>query len=114
VPPAAWTVATGALLGVGAHLLNALPDLADDAATGVHGLPHRLGARRVRVLAPVVLVGATVVSVVGPAGAVGVRGLVTVVAAVLLGLVALRGSGRTPFVAAVLIAVLDVVSLVAR
>jgi hypothetical protein len=26
--------ATGALLGVGAHLLNALPDLADDEATG--------------------------------------------------------------------------------
>ena len=33
-----------ALLGVGAHLLNVLPDLADDAATGVRGLPHR--ARR--------------------------------------------------------------------
>ena len=29
--PAPWTFFAGALLGVGAHLLNALPDLADDA-----------------------------------------------------------------------------------
>ena len=32
-PPWWWPVA-GALLGVGAHLLNVLPDLADDAETG--------------------------------------------------------------------------------
>ena len=44
--PPVWMVVAGALLGVGAHLLNALPDLADDAATGVHGLPHRLGPQR--------------------------------------------------------------------
>ena len=43
--PAPWTFLAGALLGVGAHLLNALPDLADDASTGVHALPHRLGER---------------------------------------------------------------------
>ena len=48
--PPAWMMATGAVLGVGAHLLNALPDLADDDATGVRGLPQRLGAGRVRVL----------------------------------------------------------------
>src|SRR3712207_7375206 len=34
-------------LGVGAHLLNVLPDLEDDAATGVRGLPHVLGPRRI-------------------------------------------------------------------
>ena len=38
-----WASAAGALLGVGAHLANALPDLEDDLATGVRGLPHRLG-----------------------------------------------------------------------
>jgi hypothetical protein len=42
--PPAWLVAAGALLGGGAHFANVLPDLADDAATGVRGLPHRLGA----------------------------------------------------------------------
>ena len=45
-PPWWWPVGA-ALLGVGAHLLNVLPDLADDAATGVRGLPHRLGPRRI-------------------------------------------------------------------
>ena len=44
VPPL-WLPLAGALLGVGAHFVNVLPDLADDAATGVRGLPHRLGAR---------------------------------------------------------------------
>ncbi|MFD2394765.1 UbiA family prenyltransferase [Dietzia aerolata] len=37
--PPWWMVAVGALLGFAAHLLNAMPDLADDAATGVLGLP---------------------------------------------------------------------------
>ena len=55
--PPWWMVAAGALLGVGAHLVNVLPDLADDAATGVRGLPHRLGARRSSALAAAVLVG---------------------------------------------------------
>ena len=40
-----WMLGAGALLGVAAHFSNVLPDLADDAATGVAGLPHRLGRR---------------------------------------------------------------------
>ncbi|HYN96042.1 MAG TPA: UbiA family prenyltransferase, partial [Pilimelia sp.] len=42
--PPAWLLAAGGLLGGGAHFANALPDLGDDARTGVRGLPHRLGA----------------------------------------------------------------------
>jgi 4-hydroxybenzoate polyprenyltransferase len=38
-----WAIAAGALLGFGAHFANVLPDLDDDARTGVRGLPHRLG-----------------------------------------------------------------------
>ena len=64
VPPV-WLPVAGALLGVGAHFVNVLPDLADDAATGVHGLPHRLGARWSQVVAAAVLVAAAVVIVVG-------------------------------------------------
>jgi 4-hydroxybenzoate polyprenyltransferase len=41
--PPWWAVATGALLGFGAHFANVLPDLRDDAATGVRGLPQRMG-----------------------------------------------------------------------
>lgn len=40
---AGWALAAGALLGAGAHFANVLPDLDDDAATGVRGLPHRVG-----------------------------------------------------------------------
>jgi 4-hydroxybenzoate polyprenyltransferase len=49
-PPMPLVVAAAAFGGA-AHLLNAVPDLADDAATGVRGLPQRLGARRSRRLA---------------------------------------------------------------
>jgi 4-hydroxybenzoate polyprenyltransferase len=40
--PAALIAASG-LLGVSAHLTNAVEDLADDEATGVRGLPQRIG-----------------------------------------------------------------------
>ena len=45
-----WLVAGGALLGVGAHFANVLPDMDDDVATGVVGAaappgPYRLGVR---------------------------------------------------------------------
>ena len=41
----AWGIGVGALLGTAAHFTNVLPDLETDAATGVRGLPHRLGRR---------------------------------------------------------------------
>ena len=34
-----------ALLGLGAHFANVLPDLAADAQNGVRGLPQRVAAR---------------------------------------------------------------------
>jgi 4-hydroxybenzoate polyprenyltransferase len=111
-PTPAWVVLGGALLGVGAHLVNVLPDLADDAATGVRGLPHRLGATRTRLLAVAALALATVVLLLG---APSVPAALAVVALVLVaGLVALAlvGGGAAPFRAAVGIAVVDVVVLV--
>jgi 4-hydroxybenzoate polyprenyltransferase len=67
--PPLWIVAGAALLGGGAHFANALPDLRTDAATGVRGLPHRLGATGSLVAATVLLaLGAAAV----PAGVGGV------------------------------------------
>ncbi|MDT0212303.1 UbiA family prenyltransferase [Rothia sp. ARF10] len=111
--PPAEVVAGGALLGVGAHLLNVVPDLADDEATGVRGLPHRLGARRSTLLAVVLLVAATAALLV--TGTVGLAGTAVgaLVVAGLAGL-ALVGRGRAPFYSAVGIALTDVVLLVAR
>ncbi|MGL5817829.1 MAG: UbiA family prenyltransferase [Phycicoccus sp.] len=109
--PPWWIPVAAALLGVGAHLLNALPDLAADEATGVRGLPHRIGRRLLPVSAVSVLTTATAVVVAGtgstrPASAAGV--LVVAV----LGALALTGSGRRPFHAAIGIALVDVVLLV--
>ena len=53
--PPWWLPAAGVLLGAGAHFANVLPDLDDDASTGVRGLPHRLGAPGSRAAAAVLL-----------------------------------------------------------
>lgn len=66
-----WIVAAGALLGVAAHFSNVLPDLDDDAATGVAGLPHRLGRKASGVVIAVALAAASVCVVAG-SGAPGV------------------------------------------
>ncbi|HSA49054.1 MAG TPA: UbiA family prenyltransferase, partial [Yinghuangia sp.] len=115
--PAWWAVAGAALLGVGAHLLNVLPDLAADLATGVRGLPHRLGDRWSRRIAAVVLGSAVAVLAFGPAGAPGplawfVLMVASLVAAV--GAAAPAGRSAAPFRAAVLVAALAVALLVAH
>jgi 4-hydroxybenzoate polyprenyltransferase len=71
--PAWWATTAGALLGMGAHFANVLPDLPLDLATGVHGLPQRLGGRISRAVAGALLGGATAVLAVapGPAGVLG-------------------------------------------
>lgn len=62
VPEPAWQlVAVGALLGTAAHITNVLPDLAEDAATGVTGLPHRLGEQGSTAAALLCLAAATAV-----------------------------------------------------
>ena len=110
--PPWWMAMTAAVLGVGAHFLNVLPDLEDDRATGIRGLPHRLGPARTRVTATVLLVAGSVVAALGPAGAPPVWTLVALALVVALGGAALFGRGRLPFYAAVVIALLDVSLLV--
>jgi 4-hydroxybenzoate polyprenyltransferase len=110
--PPVWMVAAGALLGVGAHLLNALPDLADDARTGVRGLPHRLGARKLRWLAPLVLTIASAVAAFGSVTGTAAWVWAAFGLCVVLAVVAMCGRGRVPFAAAIGIAAVDVVSLV--
>ncbi|MGH8869541.1 MAG: UbiA family prenyltransferase, partial [Actinomycetes bacterium] len=57
----AWATTAGALLGVAAHAANVLPDMDDDLAAGIRGLPHRLGATGARRTAAGLLVLATAV-----------------------------------------------------
>lgn len=114
--PAAWAVAAAALLGTGAHVANTLPDLEDDAATGVRGLPHRLGRRASGVLAPCLLVAAVAVVVAGPAGpptpAAWTGGAVAACLALAAGVTALaRPRSRAPFGLSMGVAVVCVVLL---
>ena len=71
--PAAWAMLAGALLGVGAHLVNVLPDLEQDDATGVRGAAHRLGGAPTAGLAPAVLFAAAVTVVIGVPGGSAAR-----------------------------------------
>ena len=112
--PPPWNVAVaGALLGVGAHLVNVLPDLVDDEATGIRGLPHRLGHRRSSMAAVASLAAATVLLVIRVVNAVPGT-VLTLVLATVAGLVGLTlgARGRTPFRAALGIALVDVLLLV--
>lgn len=67
---AGWAITLGALLGVAAHFANVLPDLDDDHATGVRGLPHILGRKPSGIATYLVLAAASVVAMLGP-GTIG-------------------------------------------
>jgi 4-hydroxybenzoate polyprenyltransferase len=62
-----WVMAAGALLGVGGHFTQSLPDIARDRAQGLHGLPQRLGPRASSLLAASRLPAASGLVAVGPA-----------------------------------------------
>ncbi|WP_141913005.1 UbiA family prenyltransferase [Micromonospora sp. A202] len=120
--PPAWLLVAAACLGAGAHFANVLPDLADDARTGVRGLPHRLGATGSRIAAAGLLLAATAALVLGPPGrpsAIGVAAVVTAAVVPPLSWYAGRSAvraGRRPvsaFRAVMLVALIDVVLLVA-
>jgi 4-hydroxybenzoate polyprenyltransferase len=106
-----WLLGAGSLLGAGAHFANVLPDLEDDLATGVRGLPHRLGRTGSVLAAAGLLLGASLCLAVG----LRVLGLVGVAVAVLaLGSAVVLGrkpGSRAPFRAVLVVAVVDVALL---
>jgi protoheme IX farnesyltransferase len=117
--PPAWLVAAGALLGGGAHFANVLPDLADDAATGVRGLPHRIGATGSTVAAALLLLAATLTLVFGPPGPPSWAGIAAAAAAVVvlpIGWYAARRARGRPvamFRAVIVVAFIDILLLIA-
>jgi len=57
--PPAWAPLAAALLGMGAHFVNTLPDQGDDLREGIRGLPQRIGRT------PSLLAGATLLLAAG-------------------------------------------------
>jgi 4-hydroxybenzoate polyprenyltransferase len=120
-PPApAWMLGAAALLGLGGHFANVLPDLEGDRVAGVGGLPQRVAAAPggpvvVRAVALVLLLGATALIAVAAGSGLGERPFVLagLVAAAVLGAAGAVAKGRVPFYAALGIAGLDTVLLLA-
>jgi 4-hydroxybenzoate polyprenyltransferase len=116
--PPAWALTAGALLGVAAHLANALPDLHDDHATGVRGMPHRLGEKATALTGAGLLLAASAVILFGSADGAGVQPgwwrLTGFATALLVAVTAAAGAVRDPssqwfFRATILIAMMDLV-----
>ena len=136
-PAVAASVATAtALLGVGAHFLNVVPDIDADRSVGVRGLPQRLGARGSRAAGAISLAAACVVLTLGPTNDAGLTappggGLtiasgaaLTAASGAVLGLALTLAAGaallrsrpgsRAPFLCALAVAALALVLLVLR
>jgi 1,4-dihydroxy-2-naphthoate octaprenyltransferase len=113
-----WALAAAALLGVGGHFANVLPDLDSDQATGVRGLPQRIatsfGRTAMRLTAFALLLAASCVIVFVPPGPRGWLSLAGLVAAAVFVVVGLRGAGRIPFYAALGVAGIDVILFALR
>jgi hypothetical protein len=115
--PRLAVTAAAALLGLGAHFANVLPDLAADQDAGVRGLPQRVaawwGPGAVRATALVLLLGASGLLLVAARPDRGVIAVAGLCCGAGLGLAGALGDGRVPFRAAIGIALVDVLVLVA-
>ncbi|GIH21126.1 membrane protein [Rugosimonospora africana] len=110
-----WLIVAAALLGGGAHFINVLPDLADDVAAGVRGLPHRIGLTGSWVVGGTLLVAATAVLVFGPAGPPSWPALGVLAAAVVVlptgWYLSRRPGSRAAFRSVLVVALADVILL---
>lgn len=111
--PTWYATAAAALVGLGGHFANVLPDLDADRSAGVGGLPQQVAARwgagAVRAVALVLLLSASVLLLLASHRRwVALAGLG---AAAVLAAIGAVGKGRVPFAAAFGIAAVDVAVL---
>jgi 4-hydroxybenzoate polyprenyltransferase len=110
--PRFWVCVAAALLGLGAHFVNVLPDLAADLSSGVRGLPQlvagRWGPGAARATALLLLLSASALLVVEASPARRWIAVVGLCVSCVLAVAGALGTGRTPFRAALAIAGADV------
>lgn len=94
--PGWWVVTAGALLGVGAHFGNVLPDIDDDRRAGVRGVPQRIGRRPSAAAAAAAVLTAAVLVLLGPPGSPSLTAAVLAasVAALALAVLVVAHRGR--------------------
>jgi 4-hydroxybenzoate polyprenyltransferase len=115
-PPAApawWLTTAAGLLGAGAHLANAIPDVASDERVGAGGVVARIGVRRATWLTLACLVAALTLLVTRVGLAAGAGALIVVLAATGAVAVGARGRRRDLFRYVMGLALLCVTLLVA-
>ncbi len=113
-----WAIGAGAALGVAAHFANVLPDIDDDRATGVRGLPHRLGLKVSGLVIALSLLLASYLVVLAPGGTPNALALVGLVLSAILAVAcaAITISGRATrlvFRLIILAAVINAILLIA-
>jgi 4-hydroxybenzoate polyprenyltransferase len=119
--PAGWLPLAGALLGGGAHMFDALADIADDRDTGVRSLPAVLGPAFTRITGAVLLTAAAAVLAFGPDGGARRTDYLGLAGAVVLSAAAAAPAvdggparSRRPFALAVACAAVDAAMLAGR
>jgi 4-hydroxybenzoate polyprenyltransferase len=110
--PRFWVCVAAALVGLGAHFANVLPDLDADLRSGVRGLPQVVAARcgpgAARAAALVLLLSASALLVVEASPERRWIAVVGLCCSCVLAVTGAVGKGRTPFRAALAIAGADV------
>ena len=115
--PPAWIPVAAGLIGAAAHFGNVLPDLADDVAAGVLGLPQRLGRTSSAGAAAALTLAATLLVTLAPRTFAGWLIGVVLIAVTTLQALGIHAtvtgrSGEAAFFATVLCAAIDVALLV--
>ncbi len=111
-----WATAAGAAFGLAAHFANVVPDVEEDRAAGVAGLPQRVGATGSAILAPLVVLVAGALVLVGmrsSSGAAVAAGGIAVAAAVAGLTLAVTGRLRRTHFPVVMLAALAMVVAIA-
>ena len=110
--PRFWVCVAAGLVGLGAHFVNVLPDLAADLSSGVRGLPQLVAARwgpgAARAIALLLLLSASALLVIEASPARRWIAVVGLCVSCVLAVAGALGTGRTPFRAALAIAGADV------
>lgn len=113
VAPAAWITVTCALMGVGGHLANALPDIDSDRSVAAGGLAAAIGPRASAVTAVASLMGAVLLLAVHLALPPALVGLIVSTVAATSVAVAAFSAGRTLFRYVMVLAVVAAMLVIA-